>query len=240
MRARNLYGTGSSAATYRFTVLPPWYRTGWAFLLYALSAAWGLGLVFYVLDKRYKKEQKRLVLHKQREIHEKETELRHLSDKSEQEIIRLKNEKLEAELAHMNQELTSSTIHLINKNEQLGLVKELLEGLLDSRHDAPKPEIKRIISEIDKSLSSDADWHRFERNFNLVHGDFIKRLLARYPALTPQEVKLSAYLRLNLNTKEIAQLMNISIRGVEISRYRLRKKLNLERNENLTEFVLRF
>ncbi len=240
VRARNVYGTRSGVATYRFTVLPPWYRTGWAYLLYGLGAASGLGLVFYALDQRYKKEQKRLVLHKQREIHQKETEIRHLSDQSEQEIIRLKNEKLEAELAHINQELTSSTIHLINKNEQLGAVKELLEGLVESRHDAPKTEIRRIISEIDKSLSGDADWHKFERNFNLVHGDFIKRLLARYPSLTPQEVKLSAYLRLNLNTKEIAQLMNISIRGVEISRYRLRKKLNLERNENLTEFVLRF
>ncbi len=240
VRARNLYGTRSEAVAYRFTVLPPWYRAGWAFLLYGLTAASGLGLVFYALDKRYKKERKRLVLNKQREIHRKETEIRHLSDKSEQEIIRLKNEKLEAELAHLNQELTSSTIHLINKNEQLGSVKALLEGLLESRHDAPKTEVRRIISEIDKSLSSDADWHRFERNFNLVHGDFIKRLLAQYPALTPQEVKLSAYLRLNLNTKEIAQLMNISIRGVEISRYRLRKKLNLERNENLTEFVLKF
>jgi hypothetical protein len=129
---------------------------------------------------------------------------------------------LEAELAHINQELTSSTIHLINKIEQLGEVNELLEGLVDSRHDTPKTEIRRIISEVDKSLSSDADWHKFERNFNLVHGDFIKRLLARYPSLTPQEMKLSAYLRLNLNTKEIAQLMNISIRGVAISRYRLR------------------
>lgn len=73
-----------------------------------------------------------------------------------------------------------------------------------------------------------------------MHGDYIKRLLAQYPTLTPREVKLSAYLWLNLNTKEIAQLMNISTRGVEISRYRLRKKLNLERNENLTGFVLKF
>ncbi len=240
VRARNIYGTGSEAAAYRFTIQPPWYRTGWAFGLYGMSAVSLLGLVFYTLDKRYKKERQRLVLNKQREIHKKETEIRHLSDKSEQEIIRLKNEKLEVELAHINKELTSSTIHLINKNEQLGSVKGLLEGLLESRHDAPKTEIKRIISEIDKSLSSDADWHKFERNFNLVHGDFIKRLLEQYPLLTPQEVKLSAYLRLNLNTKEIAQLMNISIRGVEISRYRLRKKLNLERNENLTEFVLKF
>ncbi|MBD0259794.1 MAG: hypothetical protein ICV83_29095, partial [Cytophagales bacterium] len=104
----------------------------------------------------------------------------------------------------------------------------------------PKAELRQIIQEIDKSISSDADWHRFEMNFNLVHGDFIKRLLHQYPSLTPQEVKLSAYLRLNLNTKEIAQLMNISIRGVEISRYRLRKKLNLVRDDNLTEFVLKF
>ncbi len=240
VRARNLYGIGSPAAAYRFTIRPPWYRTGWAYVLYGIGAVSVLGGVFYTLDKRYKKEQRRLVMKKQRELYRKETELKHLSDVSEQEIIRLKNEKLVAELEHINQALTSSTIHLINKNEQLGSVKQRLQAVLESTPEAPKAEIRQIIHEIDKSISSDADWHRFEMNFNLVHGDFIKRLLHQYPSLTPQEVKLSAYLRLNLNTKEIAQLMNISIRGVEISRYRLRKKLNLVRDDNLTEFVLKF
>jgi DNA-binding CsgD family transcriptional regulator len=73
-----------------------------------------------------------------------------------------------------------------------------------------------------------------------VHGDFSKRLKVAYPGLTPQEMKLCAYLRLDLSTKEIAQLMHISVRGVEISRYRLRKKLELDRQDNLLDFILNF
>jgi ligand-binding sensor domain-containing protein/DNA-binding CsgD family transcriptional regulator len=240
VKARNIYGTESEATSYSFKISPPWYRSSWAYFVYVISLCSIMGFVFYKLDKRYKKERQLILLKKQQEITQKETEMKKLSDKSEQEIVRLKNEKLVSEIDHMNKELTSSTIHLINKNEQLSSVKQSLLELLNQKPETSKEEIKHIVNSIDKSISSDEDWHRFEMNFNLVHGDFIKRLLQKYASLTPQEIKLSAYLRLNLNTKEIAQLMNISNRGVEISRYRLRKKLNLDREENLTEFMLKF
>jgi DNA-binding CsgD family transcriptional regulator len=90
------------------------------------------------------------------------------------------------------------------------------------------------------NLSSDADWEHFQVHFDKVHGDFSRKFRAEYPHLSPQDMKLSAYLRMNLSTKEIAHLLNISVRGVEISRYRLRKKLMLERSLNLQEFILNF
>jgi DNA-binding CsgD family transcriptional regulator len=86
----------------------------------------------------------------------------------------------------------------------------------------------------------DTDWEQFTERFDQVHSEFIKRLRVEFPELTPKDQRLCAYLRMNLASKEIAPLLNISIRGVEISRYRLRKKLHLGKDVNLTDFLLKY
>ncbi len=73
-----------------------------------------------------------------------------------------------------------------------------------------------------------------------MHGDFLKKLSSDSRKLTPQETKLAAYLRMNMSSKEIANLMNVSVRGVELARYRLRKKLQLERDQNLVDYLIQF
>lgn len=241
IRSRNIYGTLSEAQPFTFTILPPFYRSSIAYALYSISAIFLFVMMFQYLNKRFKKEKNLILLNKERELHKKDTEIKEIADHSEQQIVKLKNEKLQSEVDHMNRELASSTIHLINKNELLNTVKRNLEDLIKKKDiEKPQDDLQKIIHNIDQNLSSDNDWKQFELHFNNVHGNFTNRLLEKYPKLTPQEVKLSAYLRLNLNTKEIAHLLNISVRGVEISRYRLRKKLSLDRNENLTDFMLKF
>jgi DNA-binding CsgD family transcriptional regulator len=84
----------------------------------------------------------------------------------------------------------------------------------------------------------DQGWEQFAFHFDRVHSDFLAALKQEYPQLTANEQKLCAYLRMNLSTKEIAGLMNISVRGVEISRYRLRKKLQIPTETNLFQFLL--
>ncbi|WP_210463563.1 triple tyrosine motif-containing protein [Rufibacter roseolus] len=241
VRARNIYGTVSQAKSFTFVVNPPFYRTTWAYMVYTIVGLLLLGAAFYQLDKRFKNEKRRILLDKERKLGQKEIEIRHITNQSEQEIDRLRNEKFQAELDHKNRELTYSTIHLINKNELLSNVKlELQEILNNGGSVAPQEELKKIIRSIDQNITSEVDWKQFELHFNHVHGDFIHRLQDQFPNLTPQEIKLSTYLRLNLTTKDIAQLLNISVRGVEISRYRLRKRLCLDRSENLTDFMLKF
>ncbi len=93
---------------------------------------------------------------------------------------------------------------------------------------------------MDSNISTEQDWQVFENNFNQVHEEFIKKLLMNYPNLTPSDVKLAAYLRMNLSTKEIAHLLNITNRSVELKRYRLRKKMNLETEVNLGEFMMAY
>lgn len=241
VKAKNVYGTISEAKSFSFKIYPPFYRTRVAYFVYILSGGFVLTFAFYRLDKRFRKEKKLMMLRQERELHRKNSEIKQITVQSEQEIVRLKNEKLQSEIDHMNRELTSSTIHLVNKNELLNNVKLGLEDMIRRKElNGQEEELRKIIHNIDYNLNSDGDWKQFELHFNNVHGNFTHRLLETYPRLTPQEIKLCAYLRLNLTTKEIANLLNISVRGVEISRYRLRKKLMLDRNENLTDFMLKF
>ena len=92
----------------------------------------------------------------------------------------------------------------------------------------------QLVNDIEKNNSN---WEQFVSHFDEVNNDFLKKLKLKFPKLSKTDLKVCAYLQLNLSSKEIAQLMNISVRGVEIARYRLRKKLNLETEQNLNDFL---
>lgn len=241
VRAKNIYGEISEGTAYAFVILPPWYRTKLAYIFYSTLIFASLFIPFFLVNKKHKRERKRLTLKQEKELHRKETEIESITKKSEEQIQRLKNEKLKAEIESKNKELATSTMHLINKNGFIARVKGNLGSITKrSRNQEVKNELRKVIGHIDKNISQDDDWQHFTFHFDQVHGDFTTRYKETYPDLSPQEIKLSAYLRLNLSTKEIAHLLNISVRGVEIARYRLRKKLNLDRAVNLQEFILKF
>lgn len=241
VRAKTLYGDVSPEAAYPFSVAPPWYRAPLAYLAYSLCAVSLFFAGIYAVDQKHRKDKRLLTAKQQKALNQKKIEITSLSRRSEEEITRLKNEKLESEIEHKNRELATSTMHVVTKNEFIGEIKTKLNGIVrEGGSKGLSKELNRIIKEIDHNIATDKDWEQFQLHFDGVHGDFSKRLQAAYPGLTPQEMKLCAYLRLNLSTKEIAQLMHISVRGVEISRYRLRKKLNLDRQDNLLDFMLKF
>jgi len=189
------------------------------------------------VDKKYQKKTDKITYVQRQVIDQKEIALKD----SEEVIERLKNEKLQAEIQSKNQELASATMHLINKNGFIDHVKSgVISVIKKSKNQEVKNELNKVVLSIEKNIAGDSDWEQFEIHFDQVHGDFIHRFKVHFKDLSPQEIKLSAYLRMNLSSKEIAYLMNISTRGIEIARYRLRKKLGLERIENLQEFILRF
>jgi len=237
VRAKNIYDEISQEATFRFEIFPPWFRTKTAYTIYTFSVLSLLFITFYWLDKRHRKERKRLELNQKRVINRMDSELR----SSEEEVQRLKTEKLKAEVESKNQELATSTMHLLNKNSFINSMKHNISTIIKrSKNQEVQKELSKIMVNIEKNIAEDDDWEHFAIHFDQVHGDFTKRIQTDFKDLTPQEMKLSAYLRMNLSTKEIAHLLNISVRGVEIARYRLRKKLNLERSENLQEFILKY
>ncbi len=160
-------------------------------------------------------------------------------EKSEKEFIRLKNEKLEGEIEHKNAELASSTMNLVQKKEFILKLKAELQQLQKTtKVGDDQPELKKLLKTLSEEEKLNKDWDHFARHFDSVYGDFLTILKNRFPYLKPHELQLCAYLRMNLSTKDIAPLMSISVRGVEIGRYRLRKKLGLNTEENLAQFLM--
>ena len=237
VRAKNVFGDISEEASFTFRVYPPWYRSRLAYILYAITLVTIFGLSMLILDIKHKKDKKALTLNQKRELMKKDNELVEVSKKSEEQISRLKNDKLRAEIDHKNRELATTTMHLINKNEFMLGIRDAIK---DSAKNGTKDSYKKIIRDIDRNLSEDEGWEQFTKHFDQVHGDFLSNVKKDHPTLTPQEIKLCAYLRMNMTSKEIANLLNISVRGVEISRYRLRKKLNISRDVNLVEYMMEY
>ncbi len=237
VRAINTHKEVSEIESYSFSVYPPWYRTKLAYGLYGLAFFLIFGIYMYILEKRFRKQKKHLTIKQERELLKKDHQIVEVSKKSEEAITKLKNDKLRAEIDHKNRELATTTMHLINKNEFMLTIRETLK---ESAKTGVKDQFKKIIRDIDRNLSEDEGWEQFTKHFDQVHGEFLSNIKNEHPTLTPQEIKLCAYLRMNMSSKEIANLLNISVRGVEISRYRLRKKLAINRDTNLIEYMLEF
>ena len=211
----------SPAAAYGFEIARPWYLSIPALLVYVLL----FGLLMLLVHRIYKRRHQKLIEENQRELRMKNLE-------AERQLIHLQNEQLEKDVASKNKEVAISAMSLIKKNEVLARIRE---DLLK----ASKPqEVNGVVRTIDKEISEEDNWNFFREAFNNADKDFFKVMKAKHPDLTANDLKLCAYLRLNLSSKEIAPLLNISVKSVEIRRYRLRKKMKLPRQANLTEYIL--
>ncbi|RYY38112.1 MAG: transcriptional regulator [Sphingobacteriaceae bacterium] len=235
VRAR-VNGQVSAITILNFSVRPPWYLNKIAFIGYALMV-----IVLYYAVKRYyqfklRKHQQRL----QRKLQtEKEEFLRKEAVAQEQRVVKIKNEQLQNDLDRKSRELANSAMNIVYKNELLQRIHEEITELKDTNGKKLPPEqLRKIQKVIDDGMTDERDWVLFENSFNETHENFFKKLKARHPDLVPNDLKLCAYLRMNMNSKEMASLLNISLRGIEIRRYRLRKKLNLEHDKNLVEFLM--
>jgi len=214
----------SNVSEYHFSIQRPWYISIYMIVLYILLALLSFYLV-HVFSKIYYAKQRKELLEKA----QKEAALKDLE--SSQQIIKLNNDKLRADIESKNRELANSTMSIIKKNEFLNDIKnELLEG--------SGKNITKVVKIIDTNLNNTDDWKLFEEAFNNADKKFLDKIKAKHPELTPNDLRLCAYLRLNLTSKEIAPLLNISPRSVEVKRYRLRKKMNLDHNANLTNYIL--
>lgn len=234
VRAKDNLGNISKTAIYSFKILPHWYETTIAWILYALIF---LLLLYgaHILQRNRLQRQKRIYEKKQAHLkYVHKLELEH----NQTEIIQLKNEKLEAEMLHKNKELATTTMHLYKRGRLLGKIKEELSagmGKLSTKDD--KNAIKGLLKLVVEEEKQDQDWEQFSIYFDQVHNNFLRDIKQLYPELTPGDLKICAYLKINLSSKEIAQLLNISLKGVEIGRYRLRKKLGIDQDINLHNFI---
>jgi DNA-binding CsgD family transcriptional regulator len=198
---------------------------------YAILIAMGIYFLYYLHRKRLERQR--------RVFEEKQEQLRILHqleiEQSEKEIIRLQNETLAKEVSFKNRELADTTMHLVERSDALGRVKDALTKLYNGN--PGHPDIRRALHLLNEVERNNTDWDRFAASFDEINNDFLKKLKLRFPELTHNDLKLCAYLQLNMSSKEISQLLNISTRGVEISRYRLRKKLGIPTEASISNFL---
>ncbi len=238
VKAKNIYEVESDIASFSFTVLPPWYRSKLAYYAYVFLVFSLAFLVTRMIKKNVEKSKDKQRIKHNEELTKKEQEFNQQALITDKEIMKLRNDKLEGEKIFLDKELANQTMSIIQKNKFLMKLNQELKRLQDETlSSSVKTKLVIIKKRIDKEIDSEQQNKVFESYFDEVHTDFFKRLKEAYPQLSPKDLRLSAYIRMNISTKEIATLLNISDRGVEISRYRLRKKIVLPRDVNLSTFL---
>lgn len=221
VRTKDSIGNLSDSTSFRFRISNPWYATVWAYLLYIILITCSLYLIWMMVLRRYRN------LHLQK-IRLRETRRLHALTRDLQQEVETKNAEM----------LTQASF-IIEKNRVIQSVKDLVDEFYEENSvKAIVPLQHRITALLNKNNNSEEDWKMFLIKFEEKHTGFFKKIKNMYPELTTGDLRLCACLKLNLETKEIASLMNLSVRAVENNRYRLRKKMNLDANQNLNEFIL--
>lgn len=220
----------NKVANFQFDVANAWYFSIWMIFVYLIV----VGLILYLYYKWNKiKYIQKLKLQKEELKHQRE--ILEMELKAENELNSQEYEKhiLELELQSKSSEVAGKSLSIAKQSEMIEKIQNILDTELD---------LNKLKSEIKKAIKINAvnkhEWEVFETNLNQINNEFIIALSKKYPNLTSKDIKLCVYLKMNLSSKEIAPMMNISFRGVELHRYRLRKKLGLSQEEILSKFLL--
>ena len=211
--------------SYSFEIKRHWLLSDIAIGLYILCFILILILTHTIYRNYYKKQREKLLEKAERELALKEYEIK-------DQKLNFINKNLKQDIENKNKELASSTMSLIKKNEFLNQIKNELKNTSNDEN------LVSVIQIINKNINNSDDWKMFEEAFNNAEKDFFKKVKKIHPKLTSNDLRLCMYLRMNLSSKDIAPLLNISPRSIEIKRYRLRKKINLERNINLNDYFI--
>jgi ligand-binding sensor domain-containing protein len=216
----------SKERTLEIEITAPFYKTRWFRISIVL-------IVFGFLAILYLRQLKNIKL---REIK------KYLEDKHEKEyeISRLTQEKLDNELEMKKKELASYTLNNIRKNEKLLKLKDELQLIMKISLPKNKARIEELIGEIENNMDDTGNWEYFEHNFNLLHDDFLVRFASKYPKLTHKDLKICAFIRMNIDNKGIAKFLHITTESLGVSRTRIRKKINLDKDIFLSDFIIRF
>lgn len=228
----------SESVSIPFVIQKPWYLSNLAKLIYVLS----LILTFYAYNLYLKKKNLNYIqnLKNIEEQKRKKQKDRYELEKlvSDRELLLLKEKNLKLEIKKKNFALASSTLNNIKKNELLtDLINDIKTIDSDILNASLHTKVRKVLKKINNHLIDKEDWLTFQLHFNNSHSQFFQNLREKHPNLSSNETKLSAYLKLNLSSKEIASLMNVAVSSVEQSRYRLRKKFNLNKDENLVTYI---
>lgn len=240
LKARNSYGIQSEVKQLAFTIAPPWYRHPVAYFFYLLLIIATTYFIRNRIQMKIRKNKYYETIELRRQFLEKEAKIQKAQYDLEKEIERLKNDKLQTRILSKDKELVINTLQVVKKNKVLnGIIHKIKEINVETFDESTKYQFNKLNKSIVREVNTDKSWKDLEKHIKNVHFDFLKRLKEKHPTISPRELDLSTYLLMNMSTKEIAEIMNISSGGVEVSRYRLRKKFKLNKKEDLTGYLMR-
>ena len=225
VRAHNRHLAGRiSTASISVIIAKAWFQSWWAIVIYILAALLFLWCIYLLIRLYTNKRALKIAAAKAEEM---------------------RKAQIRKDLQNKADDLAASTMNLQRKNELLQKISLQVDNAVESVKNGEPAELRlkrlRSISElIRENITHDADWHKFQDNFDLVYDDFLKRLGAEFPHLSLSDKRMCAYIRMGLNTKDMSPLLGMTVRSVEMTRYRLRRKLCLSREDNLTNFLQRY
>ncbi len=219
-----LNGKLFEAGVLSFTILPPWYRTLWAYAVYVLLSALIFVLINRRVQKRFKLQRERMEIEKQKEIDTKEATH--------------KNEMLELELQKKNDEMAFLALNFTQKKQFLSFLKTQLSNISKNMKDeSSNAELKSLIRSIGVEDKEAEDWEKFQMHFDKTNDNFFQKLKKLDSKMNESTLLMCSYIRMNKSNKEIADLLNISISGVEKRKYRLKEKFGLKAEGSITDFI---
>lgn len=238
LQAQGSNGQVAEARPLPFSVLPSWYLRWWALMAWALMlAVLGYWSVRKLRAHQHAKEEKiRQRAAKEKKLLELEIEQLRLAQEKQQ--VEQVKEALEEDVRYQSKELANHSVLLLQKQQLLGEVRQELASLHKKVEEEPlRKRISRLMQTIGNQLKEEAPVQQlFDAEFERIHQEFFRSLQAAYPDLTGRELRLCAFIKMDMTNKDIAPLLGISVRGVETARYRLRKKLQLEQDEGMGAF----
>lgn len=213
-----------TSSSYSFTIRPPWYRHPIAYLFYIAIIYFAVRGIRMYLRLRHRKQ--------------KYEYLKKMKEHKRMQLENLQKEHLQHQVENKANELANYTMLIRAKNEVLQRIKEIIDEQAAGDSTTAAGLKKSILSLIDKNLSNRNDWEQFQSFFDEANKAFTTRLKKMHPDLTPNDLRFCSFLRMNMSSKEISNLLNISERSVEVKRYRLRKRLSMEHDTNLIKYLM--
>jgi len=238
VKSRDQNGNTGLEASYHFEVLPKWYQTTFFRIFFILVFLGLLWLGSKLIKLSIERENLKIHTANMKAKRMLELEIESLKLQHEKERIKKDKELLENDIIDKSKELANYTMQLVNKKaifNDLQFDLKQLRTLVKTQ--GSREKITEIFRKLHQHKIGEEYMEVFDVNFEKVHYHFFEKLKELYPNLSKKELRLCAFIKMDLSNKEISPLLNISVRGVETLRYRLRKKLDLEHEDNLQEFL---
>ena len=242
IRAKDLCTGEIGETAFRFRVLPPWYRSKLAWVIYILLTLCAIGASVKAFTIWRMNLKRKIERQNEKRVEEMRLENERQTLQKDFEIATLKSQSLEEEIRHRSQELKGTTMNLVRKNEMLREIHEMVDNLqrLSEQHSDPQTinrHLNKIKTSINSNIRHDEDMKTINQNFDIVYEDFIKRLMELHPTLSAADKRMCCYVRMGLASKDVAPLVNISPKSVEMARYRLRKKMEVPQQTTLYDYL---